>query len=59
MKQIIKAHPGWSINTILETDVQYLDDIMFSTSSEDNTSNQQVQSQKVISMEDWFKEIQS
>lgn len=54
MKQTILTFPGWNINTILETDVQYLDEIMFS----DTDSNQpSVNRREVVSMEDWFKEI--
>lgn len=54
MKQTILAFPGWNINTILETDVQYLDEIMFS-----DTDNKQPSANRreVVSMEDWFKEI--
>ena len=54
MKQTIIAFPGWNINTILETDVRYLDEIMFS----DVESPEAVELQReVVSMEDWFKEI--
>ncbi|API89437.1 hypothetical protein BKP56_09300 [Marinilactibacillus sp. 15R] len=58
MKQIIKHYPGWNINTILETDVLYLDEIMLSTGeSEGSQQGQTNQSRKVISMEDWFNEM--
>lgn len=54
MKQTIIAFPGWNINTILETDVRYLDEIMFTYVESSEAVDLQ---REVVSMEDWFKEI--
>ncbi|MDT2660704.1 hypothetical protein P7E02_12550 [Enterococcus hulanensis] len=52
VKQIISTFPGWTIDSVLETDNKRLFEIMFF-----DQETQAKQPNQVVSMEEWFQEI--
>ena len=49
IRSIMDNHPAWDLNSILNTDIEYFDDVLF--------DKKKATSNKVVSMESWFKEI--
>lgn len=47
-REILKAFPSWSLEDLLNTDVKYLDDIIF--------ASEKAKQPQVIDMETWILE---
>lgn len=52
IKSIISTFPGWTIDSVLETDNKRLYEIMFF-----DQETQARQEKQVVSMEEWFQEM--
>lgn len=54
IKQIISTFPSWTIDDVLETDINRLHQIMF---FDRESYGQTKKNKEIVSMEEWFQEI--